>query len=277
MGDRFLTPQSATLYRARMSDPIVPVQVVAGIAILGDRVLLIKSNKHGVATPGGKVKPGETHEEALRREFVEETGLAVTRFYPSRVCVDEQPTYHCHIYRVDVEDGVPRTNDPGEIEMVWWGDPRAVLESSIPRDYPYIMVAIADAAALAARAAGRQAFGATVCCADTEGYPMTSQEADMWRMLLRLEREDSRKLREQLAVAKAWEETAAQFARNADYYRGLLDQVAAHLGPEVYVADDGSVMDEPIRAKLPDMVAEMVATLERLRAAADPASVIASL
>lgn len=54
-----------------------------------------------------------------------------------------------------------------------------------------------------------------------------------------------------------WNETAAQYARNADFYRGLLDQCAAHLGPDVFVSDDGLVQDEPLRLKIPELVQQL--------------------
>lgn len=56
----------------------------------------------------------------------------------------------------------------------------------------------------------------------------------------------------------AWCDTAAQFARNEDYYRGLLDACALYLGPDVYVQDDGGVVDEPLRAKIPGLVERLV-------------------
>jgi hypothetical protein len=60
------------------------------------------------------------------------------------------------------------------------------------------------------------------------------------------------------AVAKRiaslmWRE--AQELCNVQYYQGLLDEIAKHLGPSAYVADDGSVSESPIRAKLPELVA----------------------
>ncbi len=54
-----------------------------------------------------------------------------------------------------------------------------------------------------------------------------------------------------------WIESAAQFHRNAEYYAGLVDQVAAFLGPNVFVSDDGSVQDNPLRAKVPEMVGHL--------------------
>jgi len=56
-----------------------------------------------------------------------------------------------------------------------------------------------------------------------------------------------------------WMETAAMMSRNADFFRGLLDQCASHLGREAYTADDGTVMDDPVRLKIPELVAECCA------------------
>lgn len=55
-----------------------------------------------------------------------------------------------------------------------------------------------------------------------------------------------------------WMETGAQHARNEAFYRDLLDEVAKHLGPEVFVSDDGSVMEDPVRLKIPDMVGRLI-------------------
>lgn len=52
----------------------------------------------------------------------------------------------------------------------------------------------------------------------------------------------------------SWMESAHQELRNSDFYRKLLDSVAELLGQEVYLSDDGSVQDSPIRPKLPELV-----------------------
>ncbi|HNB60356.1 MAG TPA: hypothetical protein PK308_08570 [Phycisphaerales bacterium] len=57
----------------------------------------------------------------------------------------------------------------------------------------------------------------------------------------------------------AWMCTAAQHARNEEFYRGLLDRCAEHLGPDVFVSEDGSVQASPLRLKVPELVAAMAA------------------
>lgn len=56
-----------------------------------------------------------------------------------------------------------------------------------------------------------------------------------------------------------WMESTMQMARNAAFYCSLLDQCAEHLGREAYTADDGTVMGEPVRLKIPELVAERCA------------------
>ena len=47
----------------------------------------------------------------------------------------------------------------------------------------------------------------------------------------------------------AWMETADQGYRSTAFYRNLLD-----VGEEVFVCDDGTVADTPLRLKIPDLV-----------------------
>jgi hypothetical protein len=62
-------------------------------------------------------------------------------------------------------------------------------------------------------------------------------------------------------VVDRWIETARQCCGNEEYYRGLLDQIGAILGPEAYRSDDGSVQDEVVRAALPDLVKARLAKM----------------
>jgi hypothetical protein len=63
-----------------------------------------------------------------------------------------------------------------------------------------------------------------------------------------------------------WEECAAQMSRNADYYRGLLEQIAPTFGAAAYTADDGSVYDSPLCLKIPELVTGLAADRDRLAA-----------
>jgi len=54
-----------------------------------------------------------------------------------------------------------------------------------------------------------------------------------------------------------WMETAAQESRNADFYRGLVDECAKSIGVRAYTSDDGVIHDEPIRLRVPELVAEL--------------------
>jgi hypothetical protein len=69
-------------------------------------------------------------------------------------------------------------------------------------------------------------------------------------------------IEEAIAERNAWVESAAMFSKNGDYYRGLLDEIAAHIGPEAWKADNGDVVDdEPVRARLPDLVHSALSTV----------------
>lgn len=65
----------------------------------------------------------------------------------------------------------------------------------------------------------------------------------------------------------AWMDTARQYARDVAFYQGLLDACGAALGDAARVADDGSVADAPLRAKVPELVASLVEENRRLREA----------
>lgn len=66
--------------------------------------------------------------------------------------------------------------------------------------------------------------------------------------------------RVRLALAEAtrerenWIETARTFAKGEGYYRGLID-AALKDDPAAYVADDGSISEDVLRAKLPELYA----------------------
>lgn len=62
-----------------------------------------------------------------------------------------------------------------------------------------------------------------------------------------------------------WIQTARQHAANELFYRELLETCAWSLGPEVFIADDGSVMEEPLLLKVPELVAKLAENHESPR------------
>lgn len=61
------------------------------------------------------------------------------------------------------------------------------------------------------------------------------------------------------AVAKRfalWMQTAAQNQRNTDYYRGLLEQCGKTIGDRAFTADDGTMSNDVLCAKIPEIIAE---------------------
>jgi hypothetical protein len=51
-----------------------------------------------------------------------------------------------------------------------------------------------------------------------------------------------------------WQEIAAQHNRNEEYYRGLVVQIGEMLGPDAYISDDGSIQQDVLCAKVPELV-----------------------
>jgi phosphoglycolate phosphatase len=104
-----------------------PVATVGALLECRGRVLMIRtrkwSDKWGI--PGGKIERGESAEEALRREVLEETGLALRdpRFVMVQDCVDSgefhRPAHFLLLnYVAVVESEVVQLNDEAE-EFRW--------------------------------------------------------------------------------------------------------------------------------------------------------------
>ena len=55
-------------------------------------------------------------------------------------------------------------------------------------------------------------------------------------------------------VLRAWYDTAAQYARNEEYYRGLVQEIGAMFGEEAYISDDGSKQQDVLCSKVPELV-----------------------
>ena len=76
------------------------------------------------------------------------------------------------------------------------------------------------------------------------------------------------KYEKELEAAKnerdAWEDSAAQFHRNSEWLRGLLEETGKMLGYKCYTCDDGTIMDEPFVSKVPELVSELIDSERRL-------------
>lgn len=55
----------------------------------------------------------------------------------------------------------------------------------------------------------------------------------------------------------AWMDTAAQYARNEEYYRSLVVQCGESIGKEAYIQDDGGISKDVLCAKVPELVKEL--------------------
>ena len=67
----------------------------------------------------------------------------------------------------------------------------------------------------------------------------------------------------------SWCDLAAYFYRNECYCRDLLDQIGQEIGPLAYIADDGSIHDTVLRAKLPELVNALLFRINHLDQSAE--------
>lgn len=89
------------------------------------------------------------------------------------------------------------------------------------------------------------------------------EKREHWQSEGTIARLDHEKARADAAEGqvKAWGDIVRQAYRGIEYFQGLLDSTAAHLGPEIFVSDDGTVNDYLLRAKVPEMVGELATRL----------------
>lgn len=55
-----------------------------------------------------------------------------------------------------------------------------------------------------------------------------------------------------------WMHIAADGWKGAEFYRGIIDQCGAAIGPDAYTSDDGSVQQDVLALKLPELVKQLV-------------------
>jgi ADP-ribose pyrophosphatase YjhB (NUDIX family) len=114
---------------------------VTGVVIQDGRLLLIHRFKHGqeyYVFPGGGVEEGESWEDALKREMLEETGLGLVSY---RYLYEAGETPRCVFYACSLAPGEPVLGGP-ELEDQT-PDNRYILEwvaleriEALPNLYP---------------------------------------------------------------------------------------------------------------------------------------------
>ncbi len=96
--------------------------------------------------PGGAIDPGETPEQALKREFVEETGLdvkvgkLVTELNHYFIHDDGTPyNNHCRFYEAELVRERPKAKTEDDHELVWL-PPLEVVKRLKNEGYAWAMV-----------------------------------------------------------------------------------------------------------------------------------------
>lgn len=114
-------------------------EIVAGAVVREGRILLGCRAAHKRAFPlfwdliGGHVEFGETSEEALRREFVEELGIEIRSFeFVGAFSVGDGPGIEARlaVYRIDAWQGEIAIANDEHTELRWFG--RADLAEAEP-------------------------------------------------------------------------------------------------------------------------------------------------
>lgn len=124
-----------------MADGRKPVDVAVGVLIDADGNFLLTSRPEGKVYagywefPGGKVEPGETVEQALRRELHEEIGITIGPATPWQVEMFDYPhaLVRLHFLKVFAWDGEFQMRE-GQ-QMAWCNLPvhvAPVLPGTVP-------------------------------------------------------------------------------------------------------------------------------------------------
>lgn len=98
--------------------------LAGAVIIQNKRLLLIHNIKHGrrIEVPGGKVHSGETHEQALVRECLEEIGVTVS--VGTKIGVYHTPSpegvFNCHLYHCTILHGEPTICEPHKCDKIGW-------------------------------------------------------------------------------------------------------------------------------------------------------------
>ena len=120
-----------------------PVDVAVGVLIAPDGRFLLTSRPEGKVYaghwefPGGKVEPGETVEQALRRELHEELGITIGAAQPWRTTMHDYPhaLVRLHFCRVLHWSGAFEMR---ERQQMAWQDLPATVAPLLPGTLPVL-------------------------------------------------------------------------------------------------------------------------------------------
>ncbi len=109
-------------------------QSVGGVLLHDNRVLLTRHTygpgKGKLIIPGGYVLKGESPEQALVREFLEETGIGVQPLGLLGVRFNPKDWYV--VFLAAYRDGVPRSDGDENSEVLWMDAKQALLHGDVP-------------------------------------------------------------------------------------------------------------------------------------------------
>lgn len=109
-------------------------QSVAGVCIKDGKVLLARhtyGNGNGMLIiPGGYVKFGEVPEEALAREYLEETGVRIKAGRLIGIRFSAKDWYA--VFAVEYVDGTARSDGDENSEVVWMDTAEALKDDTVP-------------------------------------------------------------------------------------------------------------------------------------------------
>jgi hypothetical protein len=72
-----------------------------------------------------------------------------------------------------------------------------------------------------------------------------------------MEKDKDKEIAQLQAEISGWIDFAAHESRGVDYYRGLLEKIGQFFGEEAYICDDGSIQEDILIAKVPELVEKL--------------------
>lgn len=128
--------------------------LVAGVVFREGRILVMKNIKTGVErveSSGGKWEEGETQEEGVAREMLEELGIVVRvreKIGVYQTDMTKEGVFDVHIYLCDIVGGEPTVCEPEKCGGFAWLTPDEL--DALPTITPSLRAAVPDMRALLA-------------------------------------------------------------------------------------------------------------------------------